>query len=43
MIIFYEQRTARPFARLDFKTLRPPTVLILARNPCVRLRLRLLG
>ena len=32
-----------PFIRLRFKTFRPLLVLILSRNPCVLLRLRLLG
>jgi len=30
---------ARPFARRAESTLRPPTVFIRARKPCVRLRL----
>jgi hypothetical protein len=33
----------RPLARLRLSTLRPPGVAIRARNPCVRLRLILLG
>ena len=33
----------RPFARRRFSTLRPPGVAMRARNPCVRLRRRLLG
>ena len=32
-----------PFIRLRFKTFRPLLVLILSKNPCVLLRLRLLG
>jgi hypothetical protein len=31
-------RRARPFARRADRTLRPPTVFIRARNPCVRAR-----
>jgi hypothetical protein len=34
---------ARPFARRALSTARPPLVLMRARNPCVRLRLSLLG
>ena len=34
---------ARPFARRAFITARPPRVLMRLRNPCARLRLRLLG
>lgn len=34
---------ARPLARLALRTLRPPLVLMRARNPCVLLRLRTLG
>ena len=33
----------RPLARRAFRTLRPPTVRIRARKPCVRARCRLLG
>src|SRR6185295_3534089 len=33
----------RPFARRRLSTLRPPGVAMRARNPCVRLRRRLLG
>jgi len=34
---------ARPLARRALSTARPPLVLMRARNPCVRLRLSLLG
>lgn len=37
------QRRARPLARRVLKMRRPARVAILARNPCLRLRLRLLG
>lgn len=33
----------RPLARRAFRTLRPPTVRMRARKPCVRARRRLLG
>lgn len=36
-------RRLRPFARRALMTLRPPSVAMRARKPCVRLRLRLLG
>jgi len=36
-------RRLRPLARRALMTLRPPSVAMRARNPCVRLRLRLLG
>jgi hypothetical protein len=37
------ERRTRPFARREASTLRPPTVLILARKPCFRARRILLG
>ena len=40
---FYALSFLRPRARRAFSTLRPPTVAIRARNPCRRLRTRLLG
>ena len=39
----YGHKRARPRARRALMTARPPFVLILARNPCVRARFRLLG
>jgi len=36
-------RRARPLARRAARTLRPPTVFIRARNPCVRARLTFEG
>ena len=39
----YGVRRARPFARRLARTFRPALVAIRARNPCVRLRCKLLG
>ena len=39
----YAESRLRPFAFLRASTLRPPTVLIRFRKPCLRLRFRTLG
>ena len=39
----YAQSLLRPFARLAERTFLPPTVDILAKNPCLLFRTRLLG
>lgn len=39
----YTDSLWRPLRRLDFRTLRPPLVLIRARKPCRRFRRRTLG
>ena len=39
----YTVKLCRPFARRDFNTLRPPTVRLRARKPCVLARFKQLG